>query len=163
MKKNVLLLIFFIGLMTQTSVAETLQCFQIEEDPKRLGPYSTQLQYQLAKDEWRDETPGLSNPIELAFAYRVYRIEKNKAEALGIDKTAHCFIGCRVAQETSLQTAAYVGWLKEQRDLGDCKAESHFDKEDYLATIKGALMAATLRTGADCADSCIQVYPKNNF
>lgn len=97
-------------------------------------------------------------PWHLVKAYSVYKNEKTQAERMSSDKRAHCYIGCRIAQETNYETADYVGWLKEKRDLSDCNPKTHFDEEDYKATIRGASFGNTQRDSLGCLQACTQTY-----
>lgn len=77
---------------------------------------------------------------------------------MGSDKLAHCYIGCRISQETNYHTADYVGWLKEDRDISDCRGQSYFDEEDYRATVRGAQFGESQPDAPSCERACKQVY-----
>lgn len=100
----------------------------------------------------------MPGPIDLMRAYSLYKKEKAQAEKLGNDKRAHCFLGCRISQHTDYHTADYVGWLKEDRDISDCNPRSHFDEEDYRATVRGAQIGESQNEAATCIQACKQVY-----
>ena len=87
-------------------------------------------------------------------AYNVYTKEKKIADSLKNDKKAHCYMGCRIAQEVNFKTAEYVGWMKEDQDIRDCKASTHFDEADFVATVKGAELAQSALDGKACFSSC---------
>ena len=63
-------------------------------------------------------------------------------------------MGCRIAEGTNLETAQYIAWNKEQDDLTDCKISTHFEINDYEATVDGAKQAAS-------ADICEKYCLKN--
>lgn len=155
MKLFILLSVFVFQV---SALAAQRECYLNEMNPQTGEAFATTQIYAKMKSEWKKLSPGLSQPFLLVRAYAVYKQEKDKAESLGTDKLAHCYMGCRIAQETDYSTAAYVGWLKEDRDISDCKAFSHFDEEDYIATIRGAEFGVVPVDTPSCAAMCKQIY-----
>jgi hypothetical protein len=104
-------------------------------------------------NEWmkiRPKTPALSSLIQ---AKKIVDTEKEYALSLGTDKTAHCYLGCRVNAQTNFETARYLAWQKEHSDATDCNTETHFDVDDYEATLTGAQIPAD-----SCATTCQKLY-----
>lgn len=141
-----------------TSWAQAKACYEQEYNMKTRKVFSSQSEYDDAVREWQDRHPGGASPISLWRAYNIYKKEQQKALRLGNDKRAHCYVGCRIAQEIDLHTADYVGWYKEERDLSDCNIKSHFDEVDYVATLKGAEVGEQQRDAATCERACKQLY-----
>ncbi|MBL7545738.1 MAG: hypothetical protein JNL11_18100 [Bdellovibrionaceae bacterium] len=127
-------------------------CWTKEEDPNSKQPYASLHIWQHERSHWLRFQKSQYNIIELVKAYQVYKQERDRANAFRDDKLAHCFIGCRVSQTTSLRTARYIGWLKEARDLTDCKIETHFEIADYEATVKGAMFGENKKV--NCEQAC---------
>lgn len=152
--------ILFIVMLGFSSLAQAQKklCFQNEIDPRTGRTFFSENEHQDLRAAWLDKSPGITNPFSLMKAYAIYKNEKAYAQSLGSDKLSHCYLGCRISQATNYQTADYVGWLKEDRDLTDCKANSQFDEEDYIATIKGAQFGETQSEPATCARACLQIY-----
>ncbi|MGZ3780993.1 MAG: hypothetical protein ACXVCY_10125 [Pseudobdellovibrionaceae bacterium] len=127
------------------------------ETDSRTGTYfQSEEDYQKELERWALQNPGMPSPLSLVKAYSVYSKEKSKAVAISkkSDKKAHCYVGCRISQVTNYDTANYVGWLKEERDLKDCDPKTHYDEEDYRATLKGAQIGEN--HSADCLQACTQ-------
>lgn len=133
-------------------------CFAVETNPETGQKFSTTDEFEKFQESWENQSPGLANPIQLLMAYNVYKKEKDFAVSLGSDKLAHCFLGCRISQETSYHTSDYVGWLKEMRDLTDCNPNSFFDENDYRATIRGGLLGNSQPDASSCQRACLQIY-----
>lgn len=133
-------------------------CYQKELNPNTQQAFSSAHEYNSFRSDWANQNPGSGNPLALIKAYSVYKSEKSKAETMGTDKLAHCYMGCRISQETNYHTADYVGWLKEERDITDCNLKTHFDEEDYKATARGAGFGENARDAASCETACKQVY-----
>lgn len=104
-------------------------------------------------NEWvklRPKAPALSLLIK---AKKLVETEQDFALSLGTDKTAHCYLGCRINSEINYQTAHYLAWQKEQNDATDCNPETHFDVADYDATLSGAKFPAE-----ECVPSCKRIF-----
>lgn len=160
-RKLVFKLGFLIGLtLGASSVAQAADplCYQKERNPNTRQAFASADEYDAFRSDWAEQNPGAGNPFSLIKAYNVYKSEKTKAEKMGTDKLAHCYMGCRISQETSYHTADYVGWLKEDRDITDCNYKTRFDEEDYKATARGAQFGESARDAATCESSCKQVY-----
>lgn len=88
--------------------------------------------------EWtamKPKTPGLTFLLK---AKKIVDAEQAYALTLGNDKTAHCYLGCRIGEDVNFETAHFFAWKKEYSDATDCDANTHFDVADYEATIIGA-------------------------
>lgn len=155
---KLLFILAFVVFSANTSLAQSKACYQKELNQKTKKVFSSQEEYDATRIDWQYRSPGRANPIYLWRAYNLYKKEQQKALALGNDKRAHCYIGCRIAQETDFHTADYVGWYKEERDLNDCKASTQFDELDYLSTVRGAEIGVQQDEGSTCARSCKQLY-----
>jgi hypothetical protein len=99
--------------------------------------------------EWEDKNPGFPGLWDAFWgretAKIIMRVWVDRGGACN-DKWLHCYIGCRIAEETNNETAEYAGWYKENRDLTDGNPRTRFDEADYDATI------ACL--GQNCVDCC---------
>jgi hypothetical protein len=134
------------------------ECFRSEIDPKTNKIYSSEKIYLDDIKEWQVQKPEVPGMFKLARAYSVYKKEKDFATSLGNDKRAHCYMGCRISQETDYHVAEYVGWLKEDQDIRDCKPTTHFDAADWSATNKGAQLGQSQPDAKGCDLSCKQNY-----
>lgn len=112
--------------------------------------------------EWNAIKPDMPALTSLWKAKNVIDTERRYSLKLGNDKTAHCYLGCRISDETNTGTAQYVAWQKEYQDATDCNQKSLFEIADYEATLKGARRntekAAILSTKKLCARYCKKVY-----
>lgn len=147
---------FFLILVSQVSFAAG-ECFTQEVNPLTRKMYSSKEIYNEHIQEWTTLAPASPGLFALAKAYGIYSKEKDFANKLRNDKRAHCYIGCRLSQEIDYRTAEYVGWLKEDRDIKDCKKSTHFDSSDYKATRVGA----TFGESQPDAESCLKVCKEN--
>ena len=134
------LTILFLSLLqiSCASTANANNCWQNEVDPLTKKPFQTEYDYNNFKKNWDKQKPTTPNPFLLLKAFATYKSEQQTADSFKNDKAAHCYIGCRIAQDTNYECADYAGWKKESDDLTDCKLQSYFEEEDYLATIAGA-------------------------
>lgn len=149
--------IVIFSLISSTAFADSL-CYQSEGDPRTGKAFSTDQDYQDELERWQSKAPGTPNPFALFKAYNVYKSEKDYAGSMKSDKRAHCYMGCRISQSTSYKTADYVGWLKEDRDLKDCSRKTHYDEQDYVATLRGAQFGESQKDARGCLQACQQVY-----
>lgn len=104
--------------------------------------------------EWKSLEPARPNMIALWLGWNTAKEERPKALSLGDDKAAHCYLGCRIAQDAGEKAALYAGWYKEWTDLTDCNSRTAFDPEDEIATKEGALAAREFRRPEDCVQFC---------
>lgn len=151
---------FFLLILGFSSLAQAQDplCYQKEKNPVTRQVFQSEDEYNSVREAWAHRHPGTGNPFSLIKAYKIYKNEKTKAERMGTDKLAHCYMGCRISQETSFATADYVGWLKEDRDITDCNVSTHFDEDDYEATRRGAQFGESQRDPQGCEQACKQVY-----
>lgn len=54
------------------------------------------------------------------------------------DKVEHCYAGCMVGKQLGYSSGVLVAFLKEMRDASDCSPTTHFEMQDYYATVAGA-------------------------
>ena len=71
-----------------------------------------------------------------------YEAKSYATKQSGTDKVLHCFAGCYVAQKLDFTSGVIVGWMKELSDASDCSLETHFEKNDYEATMAGAYIGS---------------------
>lgn len=142
---RLLLALLFFASPVFVSAAETNACAGYNAD---------------ADARWESRKPGNPGPFRLAHAYLIYRDETDNLKRIRNDKVAHCYIGCRIAQDVDVPTVLYVAWLKEKRDLTDCRAKSHFDEADERATILGADLAPSAPDAASCLPVCRKALGK---
>lgn len=108
-----------------------------------------------ANREWTAKRPPLPNPVLAYEAMKLVNQERPFAlQRFHFDKAMHCYIGCRLAQETNFRTAKFGAWEKERRDLNDCDANSHFELADYEVTVLGAQIGLTVKTATECVTAC---------
>lgn len=155
MKIFIFLLSSFISTL---SWAQAKACYEIEIDFRTKKTFSSHADYQATVYDWLMREPAMPGPLSLWRAYGIYKREQQKALGLGNDKTAHCYLGCRIAQDVNYVTADYVGWYKEDQDIRDCKRGSQFDEYDYIATIKGAEIGEQQSDPMTCQRACKQLY-----
>lgn len=130
---NAIVLIFFVSTRV---FAET--CLEIPEAQMK---------------EWMNLRPKSPALAFLLKAKKIVDAEKDYALSLGTDKTAHCYLGCRVNGEVNFQTAQFLAWQKEHSDATDCNPDTYFDVADYEATLFGAQLASN-----ECVNTCKKVY-----
>lgn len=128
-----------------------------EENPKTKKPYTSEVAYNNDLTAWQSLKTSV-NPFLLFQAYQIYMQEKERSLTLESDKMSHCYIGCQMRQKTNFQTVQYVAWLKELRDLKDCKLSSHFEVKDFEATVLGG--AFEVATAQDCVAICRMELPQ---
>ncbi len=103
---------------------------------------------------WDLQEPPSASLWSLFWAHQTYQKELVPTKTLKNDKRKHCYMGCRIAQETSIEVSVYVGWLKESEDLQDCDRKTFFEPLDYQSTIDGALVAMSSLESQACMDYC---------
>ncbi len=121
-----------------SAMASSHDCWKKEIDPTTEKIYSSEQAWQFHVDYWQKKNKIIPNPFQLARAYGLYKSNKKTATQLKNDKMAHCYMGCRIAQDVDFRTAKYLAWLKEEKDITDCNPNSHFEAKDYEATLIGA-------------------------
>lgn len=142
--------------LASTASASTMACWQKENNPTTAKRYSSASEYQAHLNFWAGKMPIIPNPLNLMNGYNLYKTELPKMRGLSNDKVKHCYIGCRIAQETSQNTANYMGWYKERQDLTDCNPNTRFEHQDYIATAYGAKIKTN--SSADCVHTCEQAW-----
>lgn len=134
MNKLIFILSFFCFGISQAQVA----CWKSELNYRTNKIYTSQTLYQADLKSWLAFNTANPSPYSLTQAYLTYKNEIKKTQKFAKDKVKHCYMGCRIAHETDLETADYTAWNKEKEDLTDCKVSSHFEIVDYEATVDGA-------------------------
>jgi hypothetical protein len=133
---------------------------------QEINPYS-KTTYQEAEwlkhsQAWNERQPEKPIFWSLFLAHQTYKQELETANTLNNDKRKHCYIGCRIAQDTSPEVSTYVGWLKESEDLTDCNRKTLFETLDHQSTIEGARQGALVREPQECYEFCTSYKaPKN--
>ncbi len=135
--KGMIKIIPFFIFMTLNAFAEN--CLEISE---------SQL------NNWLGLRPKAPALAELIKAKKLVDAEKDFALTLGSDKTAHCYLGCRISHAISFEAARYSAWQKEHIDATDCNFQTYFDLADYDATMVGANIQ-----NDSCVMTCQKVLP----
>lgn len=159
--------LFFLFLFLQTGVSSGAfanaadTCWTRENYKEEGRPFSSWHEWNQTRTDWLKRKSLAYNPLYLIKAYKIAQTEAARAESLGGDKMAHCYIGCRISQETNFETAHFAAWYKEMKDLTDCNPSSSFEYTDYAVTYFGAqLRAQTPRQCIQlCADTIIGSTP----
>ncbi len=128
-------------------------CINVEIHPKTHERMSG-VEWQELKDQWASEEPESPGLLNLFFAYNLYSREKKKAEELRSDKQKHCYMGCKIAREVSMETAVYAAWYKEYQDLEDCSSKTYFEWKDYQLTVDGAIAGMAMGNTGSCMNYC---------
>lgn len=149
-------LFFVLFLMTQSAFAQ--ECFSNEINPRTNKIFSSAEVYQGVVQDWLSREPESPGIFTLARAYSIYKKEQAAAQALGNDKRAHCYMGCRISQGTNYRTSEYVGWMKEDRDIKDCKKGTRFEYADFDATVVGGQFGQSQVDATGCVSICKQNY-----
>jgi hypothetical protein len=156
-------MMFFVfnSLVLMASAAD--MCWEQERNPYSKDRY-TENEWHEHTQAWNERQPEEPGLLNLFWAHQTYKQELDTANSLKNDKRKHCYIGCRIAQDTSLEVSTYVGWLKESEDLTDCNRKTLFETLDYQSTIEGAQQGATNGDPESCYEFC-QTYkaPKNRL
>jgi hypothetical protein len=105
--------------------------------------------------DWNAKRPPLPNPVHAFEALRLVKKEQAFARRrFKSDKQMHCYVGCRIAQDTDFTTAQFAAWEKERRDLTDCNGDSHFEELDYTVTVWGAHLGVASSSSGECISTC---------
>ncbi len=156
-------MIFFVFHSVVLMAAAADMCWEQERNPYSKATY-TETEWYEHTQAWNEREPEDPGLLSLFWAHQTYKHELETANSLKKDKRKHCYIGCRIAQDTSLEVGTYVGWLKESEDLADCNRNTLFETLDYQSTIEGAEHGATVKSPEECYDFC-ETYkaPKNRM
>jgi len=104
-------------ILTNVSAANASDmCWDNERNPYTKKAY-TEADWFEHTERWNELMPEEASLWSLFWAHKTYKAELDTANNLKNDKRKHCYIGCRIAQDTSLAVSIYVGWLKESEDL----------------------------------------------
>lgn len=119
-----------------------MSCYKFER--KAGGFRYTKDEYHDQKTKWKLFEPKHPGMINMYFARKAFKQALQKVkEKIGVsknDKFLHCYVGSEIAKSSNYQTVNYLAWLKEWRDLKDCKRISTFEIQDYDATVLGATL-----------------------
>lgn len=115
-------------------------------------------------EEWKAIKPRTPGVALLLKAKKIVDVEKDYSLQLGTDKTAHCYLGCRISEDVTFEVAKFSAWQKEYNDATDCNSNTYFDISDYEATLVGAEYGAQVnpRIRNQCASYCKTVFNKLN-
>ncbi|MCC6138541.1 MAG: hypothetical protein IT287_07900, partial [Bdellovibrionaceae bacterium] len=105
-------------------------------------------------EDWNSLEPLDPGFLQLFYAWDLYNKEEAIVAKIKGDKRKHCYMGCRIAQQVSLDTAIYVAWYKEKKDLTDCKANTYFEVRDHEVTLQGAELGQVSAEPQYCMDEC---------
>ncbi len=137
------LLILVLALSSASAAAKNIECWKSEG-------FKSRESYTKQQAQWKKLKPVSPNNADLISAKLSFDVLKKTY--FENDKKLHCFIGCEVARIVNVRTSRYLGWLKEERDLNDCKSKTHFEVADYVATMWGANEGQ--KQSVNCYDLC---------
>ncbi len=116
-------------------------------------------EWQNKKRDWNRARPKLPRPLLAMQGLETSSRERDFAILhFDSDKKMHCYLGCRIAQETDFATAQFAAWEKERRDLDDCRSDSHFETLDYDFTLWGAYWGVSATSPSECESACDQLF-----
>lgn len=153
--KKIIVLCLFALLLQLTSQAKAMgqdSCWAQESYKEQGGSFTSKLEWEQVRKEWNNIRSLPHDPRLVLKAYHLAKAETKKAGQLGGDKMAHCYMGCRIAQETDYETARFAAWYKEMKDLTDCNPNTAFEYADYAVTCLGAELRAA--TPEQCVQQC---------
>lgn len=125
------------------------QCWKTEIDPQTGRTYANAEQWEADFQKLAAMTPPRPDIFSLLRAYRVSEAVIPATRKMKSDKTRHCYVGCRIAYAEDRESADFAGWYKEQEDLTDCLASTHFELADYKATQDGIDISDLSSEGID--------------
>lgn len=131
-------------------------CFENEKNAETKVIF-TEDEWTAAVVEWDAQEPQDPGILKLLAAWNVYKQESATTAKIKGDKRKHCYMGCRIAQSVSYETAVYVAWMKEKEDLTDCKASTLFEVRDFEVTVDGADLAKDSSKKNYCLEQCQQI------
>lgn len=149
MKTLLLLLVFGFGSSAYAKGA----CYSSEKNVSTKKMF-TENDWEEALADWDSKEPADPGILKLFAAYQVYQKELPTANTFKGDKRKHCYIGCRIAQDVSHDTAVYTAWYKEKEDLTDCVKGSYFELRDYEITVQGADLGLKNKDPKYCLEEC---------
>lgn len=142
---------------------ENKACYELEVDPSTRRRYQNEAQWNADREKLASLEPTRPGMYTLYVAYQLTKTESVNARAMKSDKRAHCYMGCRVANEVSVAAAEYAAWYKEDRDINDCNPKSQFELRDIVATQVGIEIAEDnfgFATKELCQKVCRQQVPR---
>jgi len=131
-------------------------CYDNETNVKTKKAYSED-QWNMEIADWGTQEPKDPGVINLFAAWKVYKNKAATVKKIKGDKRKHCYMGCRIAQDVSLETAIYVAWLKENDDLTDCEKSTLFEHRDFEVTVEGAELSKESSDKQHCLDECSKI------
>lgn len=149
MKYALLFAILIFGVSAHAQEA----CFETEKNVSTKKMFTDE-EWQIALADWESKEPADPGIFKLFDAYQVYQAELPTANKFKGDKRKHCYIGCRISQAVSHDTAVYTAWLKEKDDLTDCAKGTYFELRDYDITVQGADLGVNNKDPQHCFDEC---------
>lgn len=128
--------------------SKALQCNPLESDPSTLKTVI----------DWMDLEPKLPDWKKLKDIQSVASAANKYASSVkASDKVKHCLAGCYIRQKLDLESAIYIGWVKELSDASDCITDTHFEVGDYYATSAGGVAGGSM----ECQQFCQSKDVKN--
>ncbi len=150
----------FLFILLSTSLASTAyaqnSCYDREINVNTKKAY-TEEQWNLEIADWGAQEPKDPGVIKLFAAWKVYKNEAPAVKKIKGDKRKHCYMGCRIAQDVSYETAVYVAWMKENDDLTDCETSTYFEHRDFEVTVDGAELSKESSEKQFCLDECSKI------
>jgi hypothetical protein len=160
--KVLLSLLSFILIPTFGFAAQPPGCWTSEVSPVSKKIYS-QTQWEQDLAQWLRLEPESPSLWSLFKAHQTYKKEQAAVKKIKGDKRKHCYIGCRIAQENSLEVSLYVGWLKESEDLQDCDKKTYFEPLDHQSTVDGAVVGSESQSPKICHEFCSAYKPSERL
>jgi hypothetical protein len=146
-------ILFIASIIFSTTVFAAPACYELEVDVQTKKPFEEKTWLETI-DYWNAEEPAFPGIFKLASAWSVYKKALPEANKLKNDKLKHCYMGCKIAQNVSYETAVYVAWYKEQQDLTDCNQKTFFEVKDLESTLLGADIGAQSTEPKACVKTC---------
>lgn len=153
MKSMFLILAFFTTYSLSFGAQAQQACFETEKNVLTKKVF-TEEDWKSTLKDWSASEPSSPGYVRLLLAWNLYNTEEAALKKIKGDKRKHCYMGCRIAQDISLETAIYVAWYKEKKDLTDCSIKTLFEEYDYEVTLKGAEMGQENSDSEYCLDQC---------
>lgn len=152
----------FLSILARPSLAHAqgdAACFEQEIDPATNRRYHDESAYRADLEALISAEPVRPSYFTLYRAYQLTKAETANARAMKSDKRAHCYMGCRIANDFGTAAAEYAAWYKEHQDLTDCNPGSRFEPRDIEATRIGIRLGEAHAPAADlkfCQARCRQ-------
>jgi hypothetical protein len=151
----ILRLLFFTSIFFSSQVSfATGQCWRSELNPYTNAKFADENTYAYLLQSWLEDEPELPWITQLYTGWRTAKAASQESKRFKSDKRMHCYVGCRIAQETNSDVAQYAGWTKEYKDLTDCDINTRFEYDDQDATVLGGAIGDGTQGKNICLNSC---------